>query len=131
MWHTKTTKMLLSKDMIRVWAYRETPYLQHHGVKGMRWGVRKRDFSSGSSHAKIGLQFFAKKASEFKTLRLPATEYAHVMSEVATHTSKEQRQMASFKKCIGKYVYTLANNFDGTFRVIGKALITDKYKRKG
>lgn len=114
-----------------MWAYRETPYLQHHGVKGMRWGVRKSDFSSGSSHAKIGLQFFAKKASEFKTLRLPAKEYAHVMSEVATHATAEQRKMASFKKCIGKHVYTIVNNFDGTFRIVDKAMIVARHQRKG
>lgn len=111
--------------------YQHNLYLAHYGVKGMRWGVRKSRFSSASKHAKIGLQFFAKKPSEFKDLRLPIKEYAHVMSEVATHATAEQRKLASFKKCIGKHVYTIVNNFDGTFRIIDKTVIVARHRRKG
>lgn len=100
--------------------------LYHYGVKGMKWGVRKerrKGLSQGLKTAKIGLQFFALKATSRKTIRLPAKEYAHVMSEIATNITKEQRQHGTITKHIGNYIYTFENNFDGTYRVIGKRKI--------
>lgn len=71
----------------------------------------------------MGLQFFAKKPSDFKAIRLPKKEYAHVMSEVATHVTDQERTKSTFVKYIGKYRYMIRNEFDGTFQVIGKSRI--------
>lgn len=113
--------------------------LCHHGVKKQQWGVRNGPpyplgEDSGSTprydYGKMGLS-----TDSLPTLRLPKQEYAHVMSEVATHISSEQRSEPIFMKHIGSHVYTFENGFDGTFRVIGKDEINprarDYYNRRG
>ena len=124
-----------------------TPFqcLMHYGVKGMKWGVRRYESKSGHlttsgkarynllsdrkfvlekpKLSKIGLQFFAKKPSDFKTIRLPKKEYAHVMSEIATHVISEERAKDIVMKYIGQYRYMAENLHDGTFRIIGKSRI--------
>jgi hypothetical protein len=65
------------------------------------------------------LQFFA-NSKACKTIILPKTEYAHVMSELATHMTDEQRSKKVVKKAIGKYIYTVENNGFGDYRIIGK-----------
>lgn len=72
---------------------------------------------------KIGLQFFAKKPSDFKTVRVSKKEFAHVMSEIATHITPEEREKSTIVKYIGKYRYMVENLHDGTFRIIGKSRI--------
>lgn len=76
------------------------------------------DQLSTNTAKNIGLQFFAQKPSDFKTVRLRKDEYAHVMSELATWAAKEQRSKQTFRKCIGKYKYTVENMKDGSFRII-------------
>lgn len=97
--------------------------LRHYGVKGMKWGVRhdRKRFSKSRKRAKMGLDFFGKKTSDEPTILLPKKEYAHVMSELHTHITDEER--LSYKiiiKHIGKYRYMFENNFDDSYRVIGK-----------
>lgn len=97
--------------------------LRHYGVKGMKWGIRhdRKKFSKSKNRVKIGLQFFAKRASDKDGILLPKKEYAHVMSELHTHISEKER--TSYKiiiKHIGKYTYIFENNFDDSYRVIGK-----------
>ena len=45
---------------------------------------------------KIDMQHFAKKSADYPTIILPKDEYAHVMSEIATHISEEQKNMKFF-----------------------------------
>lgn len=99
-------------------------YLQHYGVKGMKWGVRKRRYTKTSSRGKIGLQFFAKKANTRKTILLKPSEYEHVMHELATWITEEQKSSPVFHKPIGKHIYTFSNT-NGTYRIIGKKKIPD------
>lgn len=91
--------------------------LCHYGVKGMKWGVRKDRIND---HVKIGVQFFAKNASSCKTIKLSTKEYAHVMSELMTNITEAQKKHPTVIKLIGNFMYTFENNFDGTYRVIGK-----------
>lgn len=79
--------------------------------------------SENSSKIKIGLQYFAKQSKDFKTVILPEKEYAHVMSEIATHLTEEQASKKVFSRAIGKYIYTVENNGFGNYRVIKKIKI--------
>ena len=81
--------------------------------------------SKENGKMKIGLQFFAKSSKDFKTVILPKSEYAHVMSELATHLTKEQASKQVFSKAIGKYIYTVENNGFGEYRIIKKVEIKD------
>jgi hypothetical protein len=76
-----------------------------------------------SSTKGIGLQFFARSSKDYPTITLPKQEYAHVMSELATHMTAAQRKQKVVTKEIGKYVYTIENNGFGDYRVIGKEAI--------
>ena len=102
--------------------------LYHWGVKGMKWGVRRE---RTPTQLKIGLQFFAKKASSRKTVKVSKKEYAHVMSELATNITHEQKQYPTIIKFIGDHVYTFENNFDNTYRIIGRAKNPGARKSKG
>ena len=70
-------------------------------------------------------QLAKRSSKDFKTIILPKQEYAHVMSELATHMSNEQRKQKIVKKAIGDYFYTVENNGFGNYRVIGKQPIVN------
>jgi hypothetical protein len=70
--------------------------------------------------AKISMQYFAKKSEDFATVVLPKDEYAHVMSEIATNISDEQKNKKVFKKLIGNNEYTVENKGFGNYRIIGR-----------
>lgn len=72
-----------------------------------------------------GIQFFARKSEDFPTIWLSKKEYAHVMSELATHLIEEQQGKKVVKKAIGKCIYTVENNGFGNYRIIGKIKIPD------
>ena len=78
------------------------------------------DKSGKSGIIKNDMQYFAKKSSDFTTVKLAKNEYAHVMSEIATHISEEQKAMKTFRKAIGDYVYNIENNGFGNYRIIGR-----------
>lgn len=81
-------------------------------------------YSAYNSSVKgIGFQFFAINSKDYPTITLPKQEYAHVMSELATHLTAEQRKQKVVTKAIGNYVYTIENNGFGNYRVIGKEAI--------
>ena len=58
--------------------------------------------SGGKSGEKPG------RIGSVSELRLAKDEYAHVMSELNTHTTKEQREKRRFFKAIGGYIYYVA-----------------------
>ena len=82
--------------------------------------IAKPQKSSTMSIKGIGLQFFSKSSKDYETITLPKREYAHVMSELATHMTAEQREQKVVHKAIGAYIYTVENNGFGNYRVIGK-----------
>lgn len=85
---------------------------------------QRLDFSAESGimdkGIKVDMQYFAKKSSDFPTVQLPKDEYAHVMSEIATHISEEQKLKEVFSKPIGNYMYLIENNGFGNYRIIGR-----------
>lgn len=95
--------------------------LYHHGVKDQRWGVQNGPpYPLDPNKKSLGSDL---EASSLPTVRLPKAEYAHVMSEIATHITNEQREQKVFSKNIGNYIYTVENYFDNTYRVIDKSKI--------
>lgn len=72
-----------------------------------------------SSTIKMDLQFFA-SSKDYATFRLPADEYAHVMSEINTHMTEKERSQKVVTKAIGNYYYTFENNGFDDYRIIDK-----------
>ncbi len=73
---------------------------------------------------RISMQFFAHRNSEdMPTIRLPKQEYAHVMSEIASHLTDDDKTSPVFVKRIGNYQYTVENHGFGDYRIIAKRRI--------
>lgn len=73
---------------------------------------------------RISMQFFAHRNSEdMPTIRLPKQEYAHVMSEIASHLTDSDKTSPVFVKRIGNYQYTVENHGFGNYRIIAKRKI--------
>lgn len=89
-------------------------------TSGSREPARLVDKTAESGIIKIDMQYFAKKSSDFATVKLAKNEYAHVMSEIATHISEEQKLKDVFSKPIGNYMYLIENNGFGNYRIIGR-----------
>lgn len=100
----------------------KTNYLVHHGAKGQKWGVK-----NGPPYP-IHKKRVKRSAIVLTDCRLSYEEYTHVIHEIMTHATKEQREADAFSKPIGPYTYYFENNHDGTFRVVGKRKIVDRMK---
>lgn len=105
-------------DKTRVEGYRETAEDRKY--------QKELEKSSSGGKMDAGIQFFAKSSKDFETVVLPKQEYAHVMSEIATNISEEQKNMKVFRKNIGDYAYTVENNGFGNYRVIMKKALNKK-----
>lgn len=82
------------------------------------------------SGMKIGIQFFAyRNSSDYPTVWLEPQEYAHVMSEITTNLTEEQRNSPTFYKNVGNYTYYIENNGGLNFRIIKKFKIRTYKKR--
>ena len=90
--------------------------------KGFTPSTENVIIDNNSKPLKLNVQLFAKKSSEYKTVKLPKDEYGKVMHEVVTNASKEQLSKKVFSKCIGDYIYTF-ENLNDDFRVIDKEKI--------
>lgn len=64
----------------------------------------------------MNLQFFAIKGMSKK-------EYGHVLHEVITNASKEQKSQEYFMKHVGNYSYLVYNKFDGDYELIKRTKI--------
>lgn len=74
---------------------------------------------------RISMQFFAhRKNSDYPTVQLPYKEFSHVMHEIATNITEEQKAQSTFTKAIGDYLYTIANEGGfGEWRIIRRRKI--------
>ena len=57
---------------------------------------------------------------------LPKDEYAHVISELNTHMSEEDRIHTVVSKPIGEHMYTFINNGFDDYVIIGKCPIVSE-----
>ena len=89
--------------------------------KGAKKSARTIAKSGKSDIIESAIEQLAQRSSkDFKTIILPKQEYAHVMSELATHMNAAQRKQKIVKKAIGDHIYTVENNGFGNYRIIGK-----------
>lgn len=86
--------------------------------------------SSSNVIIKAENEFAHKGTDSIPTVHLPKEEYAHVMSELNTHISDEQRAQFIVAKAIGNYVYTIENYGFNEYRIIGKKKIKAHMERK-
>lgn len=86
------------------------------------------DIYSGSAIIDGATEAVRNGINVLKTIWLPKSEYANVMSELATNTTAEQRNQFIISKPIGDYIYTVENQGFGSYRVIGKLPIDGYYK---
>lgn len=94
-------------------------------VDYMKKGIVK---NSNSDIIKTSVEYVKKNTSVLPTVQLPKKEYAHVMSEINTHMSDEQRELPIVSKAIGDYIYTFENHGFNEYRIIGKVPIeSEKY----
>lgn len=111
-WHDKYKQHVEdNKDILR-----EAP--ERIKTRGIVSEVFKNDGDNGTM--KLNLQFFSRDSKDFETIYLSSNEYAHVMSELNTHLSEEQRKKEIITKAIGDYYYTIENNGFDNYRIIGK-----------
>ena len=118
-------------ELVNEMTYSEWEKWKKTGVKPIANSEEKRTISIKD----IGFQFFSKSSKDYETILLPKREYAHVMSELATNMTAEQRKQKVVHKAIGEYIYTVENNGFGNYRVIGKKPIDsaklDEIRKRG
>ena len=82
---------------------------------------------TGNSIIKSEVSFdgkiYKKKSSDFKTIWLNKREYKHLMSEIASNLSEEQKSSEVFIKYCGDYQYIVENHGFGYYRVISRRKI--------
>lgn len=109
-------------------SYEELLRFIDNGGTVAEWDRMKKsniDKSKKSATLKINIQLFAKNVEDFETIILPKKEYAHIMSEIATNITNEQKNEKVFSKSIGDYIYTVENKGFGDYRVIKKVKISE------
>lgn len=91
---------------------------------------KKENVASFIKNDNIRSEYIKLGTSTLETIHLPKQEYAHVMSEINTHMSDEQRKQDVVSKAIGDYIYTFENHGFDNYRIIGKVPI-DEVKHEG
>lgn len=95
------------------------PRNQQSGASGLPIGVHaKTGNMDQSEYAEYRREL--NQARGLKQIKLPRNEYAHVMSELNTHMSAEDRKHAIVTKSIGDYRYTIVNMGFDDYRIVGK-----------
>lgn len=87
----------------------------------MRWLSVKHENIPPQMRTQIPLQFFAERnANDYDEVWLPPKEYGKVYHTIATDISAREKQLGTFTRIIGKYVYTIRYNGTNDFTIIGK-----------
>lgn len=120
-------------------------YLQHHGVKGMKWGVRRARTSIGSAGRKLKAKVSEAKANrkknstknlsneqlKAKIYRLQLEQQYKSLSNPALHAGK--KAVSNTLKSVGsELIHEVAKNSAGYAinRVTGKNLVKSRYGKK-
>lgn len=102
--------------------------LYHYGVKGMKWGVRRKQspkrttghYTTNASTlgramvSKIG----SKPISSYKKPTLNPIDRETVLSYLMTNMTREQRSKHIISKPIGDHVFTFVKKSEGDYEII-------------
>ena len=71
-----------------MWEYNYSDELYHHGIKGMKWGVRRTPAQLGHDTGKIDLQKTKKKVDAANTI---VNETRNINNNVSKKQSKKEK----------------------------------------
>lgn len=92
--------------------YWNSPYIEHHGVKGMKWGVRKDPESSGMTGRQKRLKRKEIKAYRNKLLSDPKYSYENMKKRVKLTAEKNQLKNKTKIEKLTREAQDLARRYD-------------------
>ena len=114
--------------------------LYHHGVKGMKWGVRRSSPSNSSNQPRYTNRLLNTRISDIPTryvsrgsryasehndgIILPPKEYGHVMHEIRTYDPNDIGDDGIHTHNVEDFIYTYRNRPDDIPVIIDKQPIT-------
>lgn len=72
-----------------MWTYNETPELYHYGVKGMKWGVRKKSYDPTATVKK------SKKTKALERLAKSGQKHAKIQDDIYNRTGGEYHKRSA------------------------------------
>lgn len=73
---------------------------------------------AGDKWVAISKKYGSLRARDYQKTKKFKKEYAHAISEIATHIRDDERDLGIIHRPIGNYMYTFENHMDGTFDVL-------------
>lgn len=105
--------------------------LEHSGVKGMRWGIRKKVESARTTDAKANYEKTKKKLSEVRKKAVKETNYGS--ANVSPGTTKKLEESILYKKYAKKDVQSskILDKLERKPKSNYQLKMEDKYKKQG
>lgn len=105
-------------------AYEISDALTHYGVRGMRWGVRKKE-DTGSGAIKVMNETAKKYKGKIKP-KQEGKEYTKTLYETADHSNRQKTGKSKYTLAQVKYKYnTSTGKVDKTFNTISRETSSD------